>query len=30
VMDRVDDWGGSDVAGCRKGLRQGEADVDQR
>ena len=30
VMDQAVDWGGSDVAGCRKGLRQGEADVDQR
>lgn len=30
VLDQAADRDGSDVAGCRNGLRQGEADVDQR
>jgi hypothetical protein len=30
VLDQAVDWNGSDVAGCRNGLRQAEADVDQR
>jgi hypothetical protein len=30
VLDQAADRDGSDVAGCRNGLREGEADVDQR
>jgi hypothetical protein len=30
VLDQAADWDGSDMAGCRNGLCESEADVDQR